>query len=178
MKTLVVLAHPDINNSRVNKRWKEELEKYPKEIMIHELYKEYPDWNVDVKKEQQLLESTDFIIFQFPLYWYSYPPLLKKWLDDVFTHGWAYGSKGNKLKGKKFGLAISIGDKPENYSHSGSVGFTVDEVVIPFKAAAAHVGADVLPYFCVFKASFDISSEEIAVSAQSYIKYITSCKKN
>ncbi len=76
------------------------------------------------------------------------------------------------------GLAISIGDKPENYSPTGSIGFTVDEVVIPFKAAAAHVGADVLPYFCVFKASFDISSEEIAVSAQSYIKYITSCKQN
>ncbi|WP_396125955.1 NAD(P)H-dependent oxidoreductase [Brevibacillus laterosporus] len=25
-----------------------------------------------------------------PFYWYSSPPLLKKWLDDIFTHGWAY----------------------------------------------------------------------------------------
>ena len=28
MKTLVILAHPDMENSRINKKWKEELEKY------------------------------------------------------------------------------------------------------------------------------------------------------
>ena len=82
MKILIVLAHPDINNSNVNKRWKQELEKYPNDIIIHELYEEYPNWNIDVEKEQRLLESSNYIIFQFPVYWYSYPPLLKKWLDD------------------------------------------------------------------------------------------------
>jgi len=172
MKILIVLAHPDINNSNVNKRWKQELEKYPNDIIIHELYEEYPNWNIDVEKEQRLLESSNYIIFQFPVYWYSYPPLLKKWLDDVFTHGWAYGSKGNKLKGKKIGLAMSIGDKEENYLHTGSVGFTVDEVVTPFKATLAHVGANALPYFSVFKVSFQISREEVEQSANDYIKYI------
>lgn len=173
MKTLIILAHPDINNSNVNKRWKKELEKYPEDIIIHELYEEYPDWNIDIAKEQQLLESNDFIILQFPVYWYSYPPLLKKWLDDVFTHGWAYGSKGNKLKGKKIGMAMSIGDKEENYSHTGSVGFSVDEVITPFKATVAHIGAIALPYFSVFRASFQISSEEVEQSANDFIKYIS-----
>ncbi|PNQ81511.1 NAD(P)H-dependent oxidoreductase [Paenibacillus sp. F4] len=172
MKTLVILAHPNIEDSRVNKRWKQELLQYTHEITIHEIYKEYPNWSIDVLKEQKLLEAHNNVIFQFPLYWYSYPPLLKKWLDDVFTHGWAYGSKGNKLKGKKLGIAVSIGDKKENYLPTGSVSFTVDEVITPFKASTVHVGAISLPYFAVFGASFQASDEEINQSAKDYIKYI------
>ncbi|MDR6778062.1 putative NADPH-quinone reductase [Paenibacillus peoriae] len=172
MKTLVILAHPHIEDSRVNNRWKREILQYTNEITIHEIYKEYPNWSIDVLKEQQLLEAHSNIIFQFPLYWYSYPPLLKKWLDDVFTHGWAYGSQGDKLKGKKLGIAMSIGDKKENYSPTGSVSFTVDEVIAPFKASAVHVGAITLPYFAVFGASFQASDEDINQSAKDYIKYI------
>lgn len=112
------------------------------------------------------------VIFQFPLYWYSYPPLLKKWFDDVLAYGWAYGSNGDKLNGKKLGLAISIGDKKENYQPEGSVSFTVDEVIAPFKASAKHVGAEALPYFAVFGASFQASDEKINTSAKEYINYI------
>ncbi|APQ62080.1 MULTISPECIES: NAD(P)H-dependent oxidoreductase [Paenibacillus] len=172
MKTLVILAHPHIEDSRVNNRWKRELLQYTNEITIHEIYKEYPNWSIDVLKEQKLLEAHSNIIIQFPLYWYSYPPLLKKWMDDVFTHGWAYGSQGDKLKGKKLGIAMSIGDKKENYSPTGSVSFTVDEVIAPFKASAVHVGAITLPYFAVFGASFQASDEDINQSAKDYIKYI------
>ncbi|MCI1857440.1 MAG: NAD(P)H-dependent oxidoreductase [Sporolactobacillus sp.] len=172
MKSLVILTHPCIEKSRVNKRWKQELLLYPNEIAIHELYKEYPDWNIDIEKEQRLLETYNHVILQFPLYWYSYPPLLKKWMDDVFTHDWAYGSKGKKLNGKKFGTAISIGDKEKNYSHTGSITFTVDEVITPFKASMIHVGAIALPYFAVFGSSFQATDEEINQSAKDYIEYL------
>ena len=177
MKTLVILAHPDIENSRVNKRWKEELEKYPEDVEIHEIYREYPDWNIDVEKEQQLMEVHDFIVFQYPIYWYNCPPLLKKWMDMVFTHGWAYGSQGHALEGKQFGLALSIGDKKESYAHTGSVGFTVDEVITPFKASARHVGATALPYFAVFGSSFQATDEEINQSAKDYVQYISKFRK-
>ncbi|NQX45789.1 NAD(P)H-dependent oxidoreductase [Paenibacillus tritici] len=174
MTALVILAHPDIEASRVNKRWKQELLQHPEQVTVHELYKQYPDFRIDVQQEQRLLEGHELIIFQFPLYWYSYPPLLKKWMDEVFTHGWAYGSNGNKLKGKKLGLALSIGDKQENYLPAGSVSFTVDEVITPFKASAIHVGATALPYFAVFGASFQASDEAINQSAADYVQYICS----
>ncbi|WP_455035900.1 NAD(P)H-dependent oxidoreductase [Leptotrichia massiliensis] len=119
MKTLVILAHPNINESRANKRWKEELLKYPQEIEVHELYKEYPDWNIDVKREQELLIKYEHIIFQFPLYWFNCPPLLKKWLDEVFEYNWTYGSNGDKLKNKKIGLAVTAGGKREYYKYGG-----------------------------------------------------------
>lgn len=177
MKTLVILAHPNLEGSRVNLRWKEELLQYPNDVTLHELYKEYSDWSIDVPAEQQRLEAHDHIVFQFPLYWYSYPPLLKKWFDDVFTHGWAYGSKGDRLKGKKLGLAMSIGDKQENYLPEGSVSFTVDQVTTPFKASAKHVGAVALPYFAVFGASFQASEAEIDQSARDYISYINKYRR-
>ncbi|MEO3946314.1 NAD(P)H-dependent oxidoreductase [Gorillibacterium sp. CAU 1737] len=177
MKTLVILAHPHLDASRVNRRWKEELLNYPDEITLHELYHEYPTWTIDVSKEQALVEAYDHVIFQFPLYWYSYPPLLKKWFDDVFAYGWAYGSTGDKLKGKKMGLAMSIGDKKENYQPEGSVSFTVEEVIAPFKASLRHVGAEALPYFAVFGASFQASDEKIDQSAISYIDHLFRYKK-
>lgn len=92
MKTLVILAHPNIEDSRVNQRWKQELLQYTNEITIHEIYKEYPNWSIDVLREQKLLETHSNIIFQFPLYWYSYPPLLKSGLmmflltDGLMVH--------------------------------------------------------------------------------------------
>lgn len=95
MKTLVILAHPDMENSRINKRWKEELEKYPDKITVNELYKNYPNWDIDIEREHELLLSHDNIIIQFPLYWYTYTPLLKKWLDDVLSYNWAYGNEYN-----------------------------------------------------------------------------------
>ena len=133
MKTLVILAHPNINESKANKRWKEELLKYPQEIEVHELYREYPDWNIDVKREQELLIKCEHIIFQFPLYWFNCPPLLKKWLDEVFEYNWAYGLNGDKLKNKKIGLAVTTGGKREYYKHGGKNKFSLDEILIPFE---------------------------------------------
>ena len=175
MKTLVILVHPDMENSKANKRWKEELLKYPDEIEIHELYKEYPDWNINVKKEQELIEKYDHIIFQFPLYWFSCPPLLKKWFDDVFEYNWAYGPEGNKLKGKKMGLAVTTGGRKEYYTHGGENKFTLDELFIPFEAAINYAKAEYLPCFSVFAVSPHVTGpteEEIEKNVKEYIAHI------
>jgi glutathione-regulated potassium-efflux system ancillary protein KefG len=67
---------------------------------LHNLYDAYPDWTIDVEFEQQQLKQHDLIVLQFPLQWYSVPPLLKKWMDDVLTYGFAFGASGTALKGK------------------------------------------------------------------------------
>lgn len=103
-KTLVVVTHPNIEQSHVNKSWVEALKAHPELYTVHEIYKLYPDGKIDVAAEQKLLESYDNIVLQFPMYWYSSPALLKQWQDDVLAYGWAYGSKGNALKGKKLAL--------------------------------------------------------------------------
>ncbi|BBM54110.1 flavodoxin-like protein [Leptotrichia wadei] len=170
MKTLVILAHPDMENSRINKRWKEELEKYPDKITVNELYKNYPNWDIDIEREHELLLSHDNIIIQFPLYWYTYTPLLKKWLDDVLSYNWAYGNEYN-LKGKNIGVAISIGGFESDYSKTGSVKFSMDEILIHFKATVEYVKANLISHYFLFDTD-NISDEELSENAGNYIKYI------
>lgn len=79
-KTLVIVAHPHIDQSVINKRWVEELEKYPDQFTVHQIYQAYPDGVIDVAKEQALVEEHENLVFQFPVYWFNCPPLLKQWL--------------------------------------------------------------------------------------------------
>ncbi|MDO5088933.1 MAG: NAD(P)H-dependent oxidoreductase [Leptotrichiaceae bacterium] len=176
MKTLVILVHPDIKGSKINKIWKQELEKYPDKITIHELYKEYPNWNINVKKEQELLEKYDRIILEFPLYWYSYPPLLKKWFDDVFTFGWAYGPNGNKMENKKISAAVSVGGFEKDYSKEGHVGFCLNTVLSPLTATVKFIRAEMFPHFTLFGTEHELKDEEIKESALKYAEYILNLK--
>ena len=62
----------------------------------------------DIKREHQLLAETDLIIFQFPLWWYSMPALLKGYIDRVFSMRWAYGGE-QALSGKKILVSMTTG---------------------------------------------------------------------
>lgn len=75
MNTTILLFHPHLKTSRVNKTLAEAAIKAG--FNVRALYDIYPDEQIDVKKEQALLESSDRIVLQFPLYWYSSPSLLK-----------------------------------------------------------------------------------------------------
>ncbi len=77
-KTLVIVAHPQINESVVNQRWVEELRKYPDQFTVHEIYKVYPNGVIDVAKEQSLIEEHGNLIFQFPVYWFNWGRLRKR----------------------------------------------------------------------------------------------------
>ncbi|MDT3484995.1 NAD(P)H-dependent oxidoreductase [Stenotrophomonas maltophilia] len=54
----------------------------------------------DVAAEQARLDATDTLVLVYPLYWWSFPALLKGWIDRVFTQGWAYqdGADGKVQK--------------------------------------------------------------------------------
>lgn len=108
MKTTVFLFHPNFANSRVNKALAAGL---PGDIEVRDMYALYPDFQIDVAKEQAVMEASDRIVLQTPMYWYSGTPLLKKWEDDVLTYGWAYGSDGNALHGKELLVAITPGGR-------------------------------------------------------------------
>lgn len=57
--------HPDLEKSVINKRWIEELQKYPNQYYIHDLYAAYPDEKLNIEKEQLLIEAYDTIVFSF-----------------------------------------------------------------------------------------------------------------
>ncbi|SDX50026.1 NAD(P)H-dependent oxidoreductase [Paenibacillus sp. CF384] len=170
MKTLVIITHPNMEQSRVNRAWREELQKHS-EITIHELYKEYPDENIDVAKEQALIEAHDRIIFQYPLFWYSTPTLLKRWFDTVLQYGWAFGPDGTKTAGKEIGAAISTYGSEASYQHDGSNKYTLEEILRPIDALAGFIGAKYLPHFALSDVS-NLTDERLAQSTVDYIRHI------
>ncbi|NLY04483.1 MAG: NAD(P)H-dependent oxidoreductase [Campylobacter sp.] len=116
MKTLVVFAHQYYENSKLNKRWIEAIENDPN-VEIRNLDELYGSdiKAIDTKKEQEFLSKAKNIVFQFPLFWYSTPPMLKAYQDFVLTRGFAYGSQGNALKDKNFYMAVTTGSPESAY---------------------------------------------------------------
>ena len=57
MKTLVIVTHPNIHESKVSKTWVQMLRQHPDRFTVHELYSEYPDGVIDVAREQALVEE-------------------------------------------------------------------------------------------------------------------------
>lgn len=170
MKILDIVVHPHLEASTVNKTWMNRLSQ-EKDITVHDLYGAYPNGIIDVEKEQRLLSDHDRIVFQFPIYWYSSPSLLKQWEDDVLTYGWAYGSKGTKLHGKDFLLAVSMGAPETSYQAGGEFNVTISELVRPFQATASLIGMHFLPIFKQFGA-LNISKKNVEQSAEKLVEYV------
>lgn len=138
MKILNLIFHPDLSGSRVNKTWKQQLDESGKITTSRDMYAEYPDFQIDIEREQRLLREHDRIIFQFPMFWYSVPPLLKKWLDDVLAYDFAYGENGDKLKGKDMQVIVSVGGREKFYS-GFDIFASVPDLLRPFQIGRAHV---------------------------------------
>lgn len=174
MSTLVILAHPDFNGSTVNKTFINALEsECHDKVIIHDLYKLYPDFNIDIKAEQHLLNQVDRVILQAPVYWYNVTPLLKKWLDDVFQYGWAFGPGGGNLKNKSFGLVVTAGGTEEKYKgmkdELPSLGACYIGMYLMFK----YTGAQATPPFIHFGSTPTSDSKEQAMKAiPQYIEYV------
>ena len=183
---LVIIAHPDLAGaSRVNRRWAAELAKHPDEFDVRDLYALYPDGTLGeaaVAAERSALEAHDTIVFQFPVYWYSAPALLRTWTDEVYGFGWAYGGEaaapgepGRKLASKKFAVAMCAGDIETNYRAEGTVGFMPSEVIVPFRATANYVGATCEPEpFMLLGTENGLTDEELEASAAAYIEWLRS----
>ncbi|MEN4762368.1 NAD(P)H-dependent oxidoreductase [Chryseobacterium sp. C39-AII1] len=124
---LIILGHPNIERSIANKTIIEELEKSDVEVEIRHLSQMYPDYNIDVKSEQEALLKHQNIVFQYPFYWYNMPAILKHWFDAVFEYQFAYGSKGDQLKGKNFIPSFTVGGPESEYYTLGEHHFRVHE---------------------------------------------------
>ncbi|NHC40604.1 general stress protein [Bacillus sp. MM2020_1] len=170
MKTLVIVAHPNLEQSKVNRTWMNRLQQ-EEHITVHNLYADYPTFEINVDKEQQLLLEHDRIVFQFPFYWYSSPALLKQWQDLVLTYGWAYGSEGTKLCGKEFMLVISTGGPEEAYQAGGYNHYSISELTKPFQATANLTGMRFLPTFTKQGVRF-LTNEQVLESAEELVSHL------
>lgn len=111
-KTLLLYAHPYPDRSRANRALLESARGLA-HVDVRVLYDRYPDFCIDVAAEQSALRAAERVVWQCPLYWYSVPALLSLWFEKVLAHGWAYGTGGDALKGKR-ALWVTTTGAPES----------------------------------------------------------------
>jgi glutathione-regulated potassium-efflux system ancillary protein KefG len=169
-RLLVLLFHPRLESSRTNIRLFS-LASSLGEITVRDMYELYPDFNIDVETEKEILEQHDVVVCQHPFYWYSCPPLMKQWIDLVLEYGWAYGKDGNALRGKWFMNAISSGGTFEVYQEEGRNRHTYREFLYPFEQTARLCQMEYLPPYVVPGAN-RMTEEEIEDYAIRYLQIL------
>lgn len=167
-KTLLIVSHPNMANSKFNKALVQEVEGL-ENLTIRHLEGIYGSdiKAFDVQKEQELLLGHDRIVFQFPWYWYSTPAMLKAYQDEVFTYGFAYGSTGDKLNGKEFKVAITIGGAEYAYQAGGWNNFSINELLTPLRQTANLTGMKFTRGFFLYGVGA-MSEDELKQKAKEY----------
>ncbi len=166
MKILVLFAHPKRQASVVQRAMLRSIDGLDG-VTIADLYAEYPDFDIDVAREQQRLLDHDLIVLQHPFYWYSSPAILKEWQDLVLENGWAYGPGGTRLAGRFLMSAISAGGSEEAYRNEGRNRFSIMELLAPFNQTAYLCSMAYLTPFVIY-AGRRMTAESLSTSAEAY----------
>ena len=138
-RILVVYAHSAPHRSRINRRLAEAARQVAN-VYVHDLYETYPDFYIDVPREQALVERADIVAFVHPIQWYSMPALLKEWIDVVLEEGWAFGAGATALQGKGYWLVTTTGSRAESYRPEGRHGHSFEAFLPQFQQTAALCG--------------------------------------
>ena len=146
---LLISGHPDLSRSVANTEILKRLDTTSL-FTIHKLDEACPSYQINIQAEQALLSQADIIVLQFPLYWSTYPALMKLWFDEVFTYNFAFGPEGDKLKHKKVILSITCGATASSYQ-PGEFNFLpleqyLQAAVHPIKAAQMEIVDTVITF--------------------------------
>ena len=165
-RVLILFAHPRFEKSRINRSLLSALP-LSEAITLHDLYERYPDHNIDVETEKQLLAAHDVLIWHHPFYTFSAPAILKQWMDLVLEYGWAHGEGGNALKDKTAFNVVTTGGSRESYGPDGFNRFTLHEFLRPFEQTACLCKMIYLPPFAV-QGTYRLSDGEMLRHAGDY----------
>jgi glutathione-regulated potassium-efflux system ancillary protein KefF len=167
---LILAAHPQQAHSRVTRTLMAALQNAAVPgVALRDLYALYPDYVVDVEAEQAALQTARLVVWLHPVHWYSMPPLMKLWLDEVFSFGWAYGPGGHALRGKDLWLVTSTGGPEESYRPDGYNRYFFDAFLHPYEQTAALVGMRWLPPLLLHGAH-KVSDADLASHAALFVQ--------
>jgi NAD(P)H dehydrogenase (quinone) len=179
MNILIVYAHPapDSLNGALKDYAVRHLQAAGHEVRVSDLYamewkatleaSEIPErvhHRADVLAEQEKLRWADTVIFQFPLWWFSMPAIMKGWVERVYTYGFGYGVGEHSdvrwgdrygegtLAGKRAMLVVTAGGWESHYGPRGVNG-AVDDLLFPIHHGILYYpGMEVLPPLMVYRA--------------------------
>jgi glutathione-regulated potassium-efflux system ancillary protein KefF len=170
---LVLAAHPNWRESRVNRRLLAAAQGIGR-VRVQDLYASYADYDIDVAAEQSSARDAKLIVLLHPIQWYSMPALLKLWLDEVLAYGWAYGPGANALQGKDLWLVATTGGPETSYHPQGYNRYFFEAFLPPYEQTAALCGMRFLPPLLLHgarRASEEAIADHVAMFAQRLRSY-------
>ncbi|SDI41644.1 NAD(P)H dehydrogenase (quinone) [Alteribacillus persepolensis] len=118
----------------------------------------------DIQEEHEKLLWSDFIIFQFPLWWFSIPAILKGWFDRVYASGFIYGNgmqyDTGGLKGRKSMLSLTTGYPKHVYDPYGIEGDIHENILSPINRSLYFAGVEPVEPFIAWTPSHDEADRE------------------
>ncbi|CAI2647638.1 Glutathione-regulated potassium-efflux system ancillary protein KefG [Apilactobacillus kunkeei] len=170
MKTLVLVSHPEYDNSMTEaflKQCQSDIENVDWVVLDNI----QTDFTFDKEQEQQRLAQYDRILFQFPMYWYSAPALMKRYEDDVFTKNFIAYEQEGALKGKEMGIITTLGDPIKDYQVGGREGFSISELLKPYQAIAQRGKMKFLKPFVISQFAYmtDAQKQKLLIDYRSYL---------
>lgn len=141
MKTLVITSHTYLHQSRIIKHIENAI-KHLENVEVRNLEKIYGHNSAafDIAKEKEVYKGVDRVVFLFPIHWFNITPMIKSYLNEVWTYGWAFGPDGHALKNKEMLIISSAGASQYTYSKQGIIESNIEEIFTPMKASALYVG--------------------------------------
>ena len=108
----------------------------------------------DLETEMCKVETCDLMVWQFPLWWFGVPGILKGWVDRVFAMGRTYGGERfyetGVFKGKRALLSVTTGGPGPVYEKGGWNG-DIHAILRPIQRGMLRfVGFDVLAPHIVY----------------------------
>lgn len=131
----------------------------------------------EITTEIEKLRWADLVIFNFPLWWFSMPAIMKGWIDRVFVMGLAYGSgrmyTTGMFKDKMALMCITTG-APESFFSTGGRHGDINHLLYHINHGVFHfTGMKVLPPFVAFGVA-QLTDNQRTHTHQQYINYLKS----
>lgn len=170
-KTLVLLFHPNFSRSKANAALASAVADMSNTELV-DMYAAYPggiDMLRDGQAEAARLLAVDHVVLQFPVQWYSTPPLLKAWQDAVLTRMFylAYENEGRHLEGTQLMIAATAGNTRDAYQPGGRNMFPMNELFAPLRATAHRCGLLWGKPFVLYRAD-RLTPAELEIAATDY----------
>jgi glutathione-regulated potassium-efflux system ancillary protein KefF len=171
-RIVVIAAHPQLEDSRATRAMMSAAAGIA-DVDVRDLYASYPDLFIDAGAEQRALAEAQLVVWLHPMHWYGMTPLLKLWVDAVFSWGWAYGPGGTKLRGKDLWLSVSTGGPEHSYRTDSYNRYFFDAFLPPYEQTATLVGMRFVPPL-VLHGAHRVDDDAIAAHARVFADRLAS----
>ena len=176
MKTLILFAHNDLSKSMVSKNWMQHLQsKNLNDTTILSLDSLCKDGNFDSKSQRQVIRQHDKILIVFPLYWYSHPSILQKYLEQVLT-GSDNAEFVNELRQgepKQLMIAVTAAAEQKNFALGGAASFPLDMYLSNWMGLAKYCNFKYLPMYATYNVYAQSQQQLTEACDKMYNQFLT-----